>query len=452
MDFEMSPCHICGLSVRGTPCFIDDNDPPLPEDEPLPEYFNELDWFAEARLLCDPDDEFGQILPGLEDEYLDVDDLRSKIQADSHGVRPRCQASDIEVYPAEPEDKHQYTRWELDGSYKWGETSNKVVCFSHRYWAFDNRAYASSTQPWPTLTQVLQTLGSSPLEIDGLTECLLKNLQQCRSKVHFASDHAARLMADLAAMPTEVLDQTCTLMGSDLPRVSSRVLAQKIWKNTLKAGRRGLLPWLWDIDPTLIDAKDAESCPGGSDFEWDWELLVRQLSRGVDYGLRLDRPKRGELLVHQMATTGYHSDLFHVPPGLHNRRRIWQLVEEMFVGDTLPYPGRASRDGSQPPQKECFPLCWSKSGDILPSPVWLPSIEMGGYLRKIGGGIYEYEGQRSPQYWQLGTDSDEKNHEEEDKQEHNKEAENKDGGEDGQALPASLEEIYSKLRPLGYPV
>lgn len=239
-------------------------------------------------------------------------------------------------------------------------------------------------------------------------------------------------------------------MGSDLPRVSSRVLPQKIWKNTLKAGRRGLLPWLWDIDPTLIDAKDAEICPGGFDFEWDWELLVRQLSRGVDYGLRLDRPKRGELLVHQMATTGYHSDLSYVPPGLHNRRRIWQLVEEMFVGDALPYPGRASPDGPQPPQKECLPLCWSKSGDILPSPVWLPSIEMGGYLRKIGGGIYEYEGQRSPQYWQLGTDREEKNHEE-DEQKHNKEGEKKDG-EDGQVLPASLEDIYAKLRPLGYPV
>ncbi|KAH9231216.1 hypothetical protein K456DRAFT_442057 [Colletotrichum gloeosporioides 23] len=344
MDFEMSPCHICGLSVRGTPCFIDDNDPPLSEDEPLPEYSNELDWFAEARLLCDPDDEFGQILPGLEDEYLDLDDLRSKIQPDSHDVRPRCQASDIEVYPAEPEDKYQYTRWELDGSYMWGETSNKVVCFSHRYWAFDNRAYAlvhtacleiakivfktSQTThirdlrglfvalrwrqavtmkcadrhggcfapsftiwtkdfyipsfewsahdcpglDWPgsfssPRANLFYTLGSSPLEIDGLTECLLKNLQQCRSKVHFASDYAARLTADLAAMPTEVLDQICTSMGSDLPRVSSRVLPQKIWKNTLKAGRRGLLPWFWDIDPTLIDAKDAESCPGGSDFE-----------------------------------------------------------------------------------------------------------------------------------------------------------------------------------------
>lgn len=142
MDFESSPCHICGLSVRGTPCFSDENDPPFPEDDPLPEYFNELVWFSEACLLCDPDDEFGQILPGLQNSSLKFNYLRSKLQPDTHGVRPRCQASDIEAYPAEPGDKNQYIRWDPDGSYKCGETRDKVVCFSSRYWAFDDRAYA----------------------------------------------------------------------------------------------------------------------------------------------------------------------------------------------------------------------------------------------------------------------------------------------------------------------
>ncbi|KAK1856463.1 hypothetical protein CCHR01_00842 [Colletotrichum chrysophilum] len=459
-----------------------------------------------------------------------MNEIRSRVRPDLQGVRPRSQASDIEVYEANTSHRHQYDRFALD---------NKItVCFASDYWATDDRVYALvheacleiakkvfasshvayirdlrglfmalrwrravtmkcserhgcyfepnyriwrnfSYRPdinWPEYAcpgldwpgpfpsaraNLFYTLGDSPLEIEGLTECLLKNLQQCRSKVDFASNHATRLMEGLAAMPIEVLGQICKSMGPDLPRVSSRVLSQNIWKNTLKAGRRGLLPWLWDIDPALIDAKDCQSCPGGPDFEWDWELLVRQLSRGVDYGLKSDRLERGRL-VHQMVTTGYHSDLSDVPAGLHNRRRIWQLLEEMLVGDALPYPRRAKRDGPQPSQKECFPLCWSKSGDILPSPIWLPSIERchvssdnpdedGGavYFRKIGGEIIEFEGQRRPQYWQQGTDS-EKNHEEE--QAHNKEGENKDGGENGHVLPASLEDIYAKLRPLGYPV
>lgn len=46
-------------------------------------------------------------------------------------------------------------------------------------------------------------------------------------------------------------------------------------KRIMLAGK-GLLPWLWDIKPDQVNSKANEPCPGGQDFEWNWELLVRQ--------------------------------------------------------------------------------------------------------------------------------------------------------------------------------
>ncbi|KAL4406424.1 hypothetical protein CABS03_12825 [Colletotrichum abscissum] len=78
------------------------------------------------------------------------------------------------------------------------------------------------------------------------------------------------LTDNLSKLPTEILDNILAAMGRDMPPESSHQLPQRLWKDQLKAGSRGLLPWLWDIDPACVDAKDSELCPGGESFEWDW--------------------------------------------------------------------------------------------------------------------------------------------------------------------------------------
>ncbi|KAK1718054.1 uncharacterized protein BDZ83DRAFT_760498 [Colletotrichum acutatum] len=115
---------------------------------------------------------------------------------------------------------------------------------------------------WPgpyssTLSKPYYTLTSSPLEVEELTSCLLQNLRAYRSKV--TRTKKGTMLADsLSKLPTEILDNILAAMGRNIPPESSHLLPQRLWRDQLKAGSRGLLPWLWDIDPACIDAKDSE--------------------------------------------------------------------------------------------------------------------------------------------------------------------------------------------------
>ncbi|KAF4876688.1 hypothetical protein CGCSCA1_v003895 [Colletotrichum siamense] len=247
-------------------------------------------------------------------------------------------------------------------------------------------------------------------------------------------------------------DKESHRLSSEKPQTVSITFPQALWKAQLKAGCGGLLPWLWDVEPALIDAKDAEPCPGSPEFEWDWELLFRQLSRGIDYGdmtESIDKHRVEDLrqvdLVFDKACTGYSTDMQHVPAGLHNRRRIWQLLEEMFVGDALPWKATVVSGYACtrhiPAIEDCVPLWWTKSGDqILSEPIWIPSINnIHAFRRRLGGKVYILERYAGLQYWQKPS---------RDSQQETSEAETETSDDHG----ASVEEIYSVLRPLGYPV
>lgn len=205
----------------------------------------------------------------------------------------------------------------------------------------------------------------------------------------------------------------------DLPRVASGILPQSFWLRQLKSGRA--LPWLWETrsGEHALDAKADEACPGGDDFEWNWELFVRQLSRGVDFGVKADVPagtnpfapitKDGKVVRSDATfweTTGYYNDLKHVPPGLFNRRRIWQLLEEMFVGDHVPmadterpYVTHAIRPMYV--VKDCIQIPWDIAGRPLKNPKWIPSFDLEPYVRRIGGDVYIRDDLLRPmQYWQ----------------------------------------------------
>ena len=144
------------------------------------------------------------------------------------------------------------------------------------------------------------------------------------------------------------------------------------------------------MDPALINAKATEPCPKGDSFEWNWELLVRQLSRGVDFGDHQD-VLSGNYELHPwwhkgtdaamecfFACTSYADDLRHVTAGLHNRRRIWQLLEEMFVGDRLGFIGHGPND------RRLF-MPWTKSGEILPEATQVTMLDFDVLRRQIGG-------------------------------------------------------------------
>ncbi|KAF6784880.1 hypothetical protein CSOJ01_15684 [Colletotrichum sojae] len=479
-------------------------------------------WVEDLRLLCDPDDEVGQILPGFRffeidsEFYSDFSDEEE--DPDPSAMRPRSHASEIEVHVGKTEKGPEIYRRPKGPGAKGGLVSmDYIVTSDHRLYACvhaaclevarkvfatsriahvrdmrglfialhwreavatkcEHQYYAPiihrelisppdvdwpvpgwawkevSGVEWPgpyksARSNMFFALGRSPLDVENLTDCLLRNLQPCKSDISL-SDEAARLSGSLGRMPPEIIDNILANMGRELPRLSSRLLPQRLWKEQLQAGSKGLLPWLWDIDPSLIDVKDAETCPGGSEYEWDWELLVRQLSRGVDYGARPGLPDHVEP---DYICTGYSTDLAHVPAGLHNRRRVWQLLEEMFVGDSIPWQKAHIdfwRSGDTKPRKKSVRLWWSKSGEMMSSPVWIPSLyiyeaddyrmampQASAFVRKLGGEVCARKGKSRPQYWQLdagGPSSGET--------------------EGAEMKPATVEEIYAVLRPLGYPV
>jgi hypothetical protein len=203
-------------------------------------------------------------------------------------------------------------------------------------------------------------------------------------------------------------------------------LSQQFWQNELILGAGGLLPWLWDIDVTKVRDKAQTPCPSGDAFEWNWELLVRQLTGSI----HLDRSTEK---ASTWMSTAYQTELRAFPPGLYNRRRIWQLLEEMFVGDSVPMV-----PASDPPEErwrltteKLIQLHWTKSGKLRNEPLWIPSIAYDrAFSRKPGGRVVIRKGEKPIQYWQKPAP----------------------GQSIEEMTPASVEEIYAVLRKLGYPV
>lgn len=79
---------------------------------------------------------------------------------------------------------------------------------------------------------------------------------------------------------------------------------QDRWCDILLEGKA--LPWLWDLDSRAVDKKRREG-------NWNWELLVRQLSK---------------LTIYEPTGT-----TLNLPLGLRNRRRIWRNLEEARFDD-----------------------------------------------------------------------------------------------------------------------
>ncbi|KAF5006320.1 hypothetical protein FDECE_7293 [Fusarium decemcellulare] len=300
-----------------------------------------------------------------------------------------------------------------------------------------NKDFAQ-TRAWPGHSLAVaknfrDLFGINPLYIPDLTNTILGNLEQA------VTGRAKKLFTKrLFELPPEVLKMILVrVLGIELPEVAAGTLPQWFWRDQLKAGT---LPWLWDIDTKLVDAADKKLCPGGDNYEWDWELLYRKLSRGIDFGVRngidrdwdpcWDMERNGRVIrpaESNWVTTGYHDTLKHVPPGLHNRRRVWQLLEEMFVGDVLPWTEMGWQDEGLP-EKECMPMLWAKSGRFSERPFWLPRIDIGGFGYKIKGSVYLRWDYHPMQYWQKFKPGLKRE------------------------PPATVDKINAVLRGLGYPV
>lgn len=95
------------------------------------------------------------------------------------------------------------------------------------------------------------------------------------------------------------------------------LMPQAYWKQALLS-----IPFLWDLEINLVDEKTSLPLENA---EWNWEKMTRQIMSRVEM---VDETDCETPDVWSYAKVG-----LDVPPGLHNRRRIWQIVEDMYPND-----------------------------------------------------------------------------------------------------------------------
>ncbi|KAG8624062.1 hypothetical protein KVT40_009038 [Elsinoe batatas] len=157
---------------------------------------------------------------------------------------------------------------------------------------------------------------SDPLNIPDMTQSVLQGLQPLPNQVPVLMssvwqgyltnrDHNhTSLLHRIIRLPWEL--RSAILFQhrpfDDMSREPNYLFPPVMWKEALL---NGLLPWLWDLDHTIV-----ESHPDSSDGrEWNWEALARTLAQD---DILLPGP-----------------GMPNCPRGLKNRRRIWQLVDDL---------------------------------------------------------------------------------------------------------------------------
>lgn len=192
---------------------------------------------------------------------------------------------------------------------------------------------------------------ADPAYAPGLTDMLVENLKV--STPEPMTPEIKGFQERFLALPQELQDHITSFLNTKtaLPRHSTRLLLQKEWKRMLVYGRQ--LSFLWDLDIATIESADPT-------MTLDWEQLVRSLSQvAVRHFLsKIPTSTAMDVICY---------DQLRVPNGLRNRRRIWQLVEGMFVGDVLP----VARGGRPQPT---MPRYWDEDGEPVYPILRVPSI------------------------------------------------------------------------------
>ncbi|KAL1849685.1 hypothetical protein Daus18300_013186 [Diaporthe australafricana] len=157
-----------------------------------------------------------------------------------------------------------------------------------------------------------------PLDIPALTSTILANLEPRIGSEH--PQETSQLRKRLLKLPNEVklLIFGYVAAAQDWPLLCTRILGPSFWK-TLFNKYNPCFAWLWDLDEKMVHQTDPN-------LVLDWELLFRKLSQG---------PKVADCFGGhgEPEYEAFRGVLKHVPPGLEGRRRIWKLLDEMYVGD-----------------------------------------------------------------------------------------------------------------------
>ncbi|KAF4473015.1 hypothetical protein FALBO_106 [Fusarium albosuccineum] len=157
-----------------------------------------------------------------------------------------------------------------------------------------------------------------PLNIPHMTEALLSNLER-----HEASSTTCQQFTNrFNSLPREIKDVITSHLGRGSTSLKcTYLIPQSCWKEVLFR-----IPFLWDIEKDLVETKNQEALLRA--FEWNWEKLVRQIMSEVSI-VRID----DEIDPEVTTLWSYQKVGLTVQPSLTNRRRIWQILADMYPND-----------------------------------------------------------------------------------------------------------------------
>ncbi|KAM6529137.1 hypothetical protein FALCPG4_007286 [Fusarium falciforme] len=163
----------------------------------------------------------------------------------------------------------------------------------------------------------------NPINIPDLTTQLISNLEPISraTTTMLLSNSTQEFKGRLAALPPEILNKLVPWFQIGTMSLDCNyIMPQSLWKQIFFQ-----IPFLWDLDTEQVLNK---TCSEPSETEeWNWEKITRQvLSPAQPSDRAYEGDEKGYLWSHE--TVG-----LHVPPGFTNRRRIWQILEEMWPND-----------------------------------------------------------------------------------------------------------------------
>jgi hypothetical protein len=166
------------------------------------------------------------------------------------------------------------------------------------------------------------------VKVKNLAEIIFSYLKPLPSTRDASPSHTI-LTKRLEGLPGEVMEKIFENLApfENPPLQCTRLIPNWYWKKGLMNG--SLLPYLWDIDRDFLDDRDMPA------IAWDYERLVRQLAQAGIWEFWSKFPPK-TLLNRHGSRDYYSADNRPSLSGIRNRRRIWRLVEEMYVRDVKP--------------------------------------------------------------------------------------------------------------------
>ncbi|CEI63628.1 hypothetical protein FVEN_g6758 [Fusarium venenatum] len=159
-----------------------------------------------------------------------------------------------------------------------------------------------------------------PIAIPNLTTALIENLEHAPEPSSQLPEDLGQLTNHVEALPQKVKAHIYSLFQYGQSSLEcTYLIPQSVWKQFFFQ-----IPFLWDLDAQAVYHKTGKET---AEIEkWNWEKISRQVMSPAQ--ISTHEAQEDNNLVWSYEKVG-----LRVPGGFTNRRRIWQILEEMYPND-----------------------------------------------------------------------------------------------------------------------